>query len=391
MNILFAADISFSRIAYSGTTAAHEAMRAPAALFTRADFSILNLENVFGNATEETPIIKDGPNLISSTDFAEYIHALRPTVIGLANNHTKDYGARPFLATKALLERNGYVCIGAGKDLDEAYRPAVLEKDGVQAAILAVCENEFGGASAHDAGTAVLRLGRVTDFITKARRAGQSPIVYFHGGHETYPFPSPARVELFRHFVDIGAAAVICAHTHCPQGYEIYRGAPIVYSMGNFFFPIGGSDWGMRDRSWFYGYMSELEFRDGKCVLSIHPYRFDDHAVTLLSGEEKIQFNAYMSFINAPISDEKQLASLFDSWCLIPSRYGYYRSLSEFDMSWLSESNAKAAVKLKNVLGCEAHNELVKNMLAMICEERVEAARDGVAQLQALQQMEIPL
>ena len=40
------------------------------------------------------------------------------------------------------------------------------------------------------------------------------------------------KTELYRHFIDIGAAAVIAMHTHCPQGYEIYNGAPIVYSKG---------------------------------------------------------------------------------------------------------------------------------------------------------------
>ncbi|MBQ9784467.1 MAG: CapA family protein [Clostridia bacterium] len=392
MKILFAADLSFSRISYPGDAAARAAMREPAALFASADFSILNLENIFGVAEDEEPIVKNGPNLISSPDFAEYIRVLNPTAVGLANNHTKDFGERPMLATKALLEREGYACIGAGRNLDEAYRPALFEKDGVTVAVLAVCENEFGGATDKDSGTAVYRLGRVSRFIADAKEAGQYPIVYFHAGHETYPFPSPARAELFRHFVDMGAVAVICSHTHCPQGYETYRGAPIVYNMGNFFFPMGGNgfSWGERDRAWFYGYMSELALCDGACSLTVHPYRFDDDGITMLTGEEKAKFDAYMDYINAPIADDARLSALFDSWCLIPSRFGYYRSLSTFDMEWLADGNRRTVTDLKNVFGCEAHNELVKNMLAMIYDERVEAARDGVDVILKLQNMELP-
>lgn len=70
-------------------------------------------------------------------------------------------------------------------------------------------------------------------------------------------------MELYRHFIDLGAEAVIAMHTHCPQGYEFYNGKPIVYSMGNFFFPHKKD----KEKSWYHGYMSELDIsRDGILV-----------------------------------------------------------------------------------------------------------------------------
>ena len=39
-----------------------------------------------------------------------------------------------------------------------------------------------------------------------------------------------------REYIDAGADAVIGGHTHCLQGMEFYKGAPIVYSVGNFWF-----------------------------------------------------------------------------------------------------------------------------------------------------------
>ena len=41
-------------------------------------------------------------------------------------------------------------------------------------------------------------------------------------------------------------------------------------------------------------------------------------------------------------------------------------------------------------MGCEAHAELVKNLLYMLYEERVEAARPGVKRIEMLQHMQIP-
>lgn len=389
MKIIFAADMSFNYLPkFPGVEAANACMKEAGALMASADFSMLNLENIFGVAENNIPLTKNGPNLISSPDFAAYVHALHPTVVGLANNHTKDYGEGPMTFTKELLEKDGYVCIGAGKNLEDAYRPAILEKDGTRVAIVAVCENEFGTADEQTSGTAGYRLSMVSHLIADAKNNGALPIIYFHGGHETYPYPSPARQELYRHFVELGAAAVICMHTHCPQGYEIYQGAPIVYSMGNLFFPNFP---GMSETSsWYYGYMSELVIENGNVSLLTHPYRFDTNAIYLLKGTEKDAFDAYMAYINKPIASAQALRDLFDSWCLVPSRFGYYQSLTSFDMELLADGNDKKITALKNVFGCEAHNELVKNMLFMIYENRVEAARAGVEKILTLQKMQIP-
>ena len=76
-------------------------------------------------------------------------------------------------------------------------------------------------------------------------------------------FPSPAKTELYRHFVDLGARAVIAMHTHCPQGYEIYNGCPIIYSMGNFFFPLTRN----RISTWDIGYMTMLDITKEKYLI----------------------------------------------------------------------------------------------------------------------------
>jgi poly-gamma-glutamate capsule biosynthesis protein CapA/YwtB (metallophosphatase superfamily) len=61
---------------------------------------------------------------------------------------------------------------------------------------------------------------------------------FFHWGWENEPGPSARQRELARALIDAGADAVIGSHPHVTQGVEMYRGRPIVYSLGNFVFDL---------------------------------------------------------------------------------------------------------------------------------------------------------
>ena len=385
MKIAFAADMSFSKFdTFPGEDAAGVAMAEPAAVLAKADFSIVNLENIIGDENAYKPIIKSGPNLISTEEFFTFIDALSPSAVGLANNHTFDYGKGALDNTLRLLDEHGYPHCGAGETVADAYRPVVFEKDGVRVAIFAVCENEFGTAGVESAGSAGYDLARVTVAIRGARADGCLPIVYFHGGNERYAVPSPGKVSLYRHFIDLGAAAVIAMHTHCPQGYEFYRGAPIVYSMGNFFFP---AKWDM-PKSWDYGYITELDIRADGIALSIVPYTFCFDGVRLLEGEEKAQFMRYMDFLNGIVADEKLVREYFDSWCVISGIGCYMEGLERVDDA--STVTQAELVRTKNLFSCEAHNELMTNTFKLLYEGRLESAGKYIAAIEALQEMCVP-
>lgn len=382
MKIVFGADISFNYIEQLGSTSEpFSAMQEASDVFLQADFSVANLENIFGERRDEDAILKSGPNLISGDEYIAYIDALSPTIVALANNHSGDYGDYALNHTIDLLKEGGYTVIGAGKNLDEAYKCAYLEKD-TKVAILAVCENEFGIATKYNAGTAGYNLTRVTKTIQKNKALGYDTVVYFHGGNETNPFPSPGKVELYRHFIDLGAIAVIGMHTHCPQGYEIYEGKPIVYSMGNFFFPATPN----RYKSWWYGYISQLDITKSGIKLSTVPYKFDNTSITLLKGDELEKFEKYVKHLNAPLSDEDQLQDLFDSWCLTQA---YFKNLSFYKDDLFQDGKVDEVKHLKNLFGCEAHNELLTNTTYMIYKQRVQMAQKNVDNVKKLQNMEI--
>jgi poly-gamma-glutamate synthesis protein (capsule biosynthesis protein) len=59
-------------------------------------------------------------------------------------------------------------------------------------------------------------------------------IPFFHWGKEGSYEVRDYQVQLAHLCVDHGARAVLGAHPHRLQGVEVYRGAPIFYSLGNF-------------------------------------------------------------------------------------------------------------------------------------------------------------
>lgn len=381
MKILFGADMSFNYMpCFPGNENVHKAMKDTADKIKTADFSIVNLENIYGNKEDYVPIPKCGPNLISQDEYVEYIKALNPSVVGLANNHTGDFGEEAVLHTFDVLNKEGYPFIGAGANIYEAYKPYICSKDGVEVGIIAVCENEFGGAKENKAGSAGYNFTLLSKGIKDLLAKGIYPVIYFHGGNETNPFPSPGKKELYRHFVDMGAKAVVAMHTHCPQGYEIYDGCPIVYSMGNFFFPaVREGD----QSTWFCGYMTEINFEKEKTELKIYPYKFDFDGIYFLSGDSLDKFNKYIDQLSEVIADDRKLALYFDAWC---ARYGY--DYAKYHMRFSEEmlkDNSQMSAGPRNLYTCEAHNELLKNFLILCYENRVEEAKVLLTEIEELQ------
>src|SRR5437763_386047 len=58
-------------------------------------------------------------------------------VVSVASNHAMDWGEDALLDTISALEERGIQPIGAGRNLNEARQPAIVERNGVKVAILA--------------------------------------------------------------------------------------------------------------------------------------------------------------------------------------------------------------------------------------------------------------
>jgi len=156
----------------------------------------------------------------------------------LANNHMSDFGNIALLGTISNLNSAGILTAGAGIDADIASLPVLVERNGISVAVFSFTNlgHRDAYAAANSPGVARASLDAMRRSIEQFRRFTGFAVVNIHWGDEYTNYPSDEQVELGRALIDAGADAVIGHHSHVYQGVEVYRGKPIVYSLGNFLF-----------------------------------------------------------------------------------------------------------------------------------------------------------
>lgn len=160
--------------------------------------------------------------------------------VGLANNHTGDYGPQAFGEMLTLLDKAGIGYFGGGADLARAHTPLIIERKGLRIALLAYDEffpRSFE-ADADKPGVAWSEDEQVRLDIGLARTQYHADLVipFMHWGWEHESSASARQRQLARVMIDAGADAVVGGHPHVTQDVEQYRGKPIIYSLGNFVF-----------------------------------------------------------------------------------------------------------------------------------------------------------
>ena len=200
----------------------------------RADLSVANLEAPV--RTDASPMPKSGPTMEQSPTAPRMLGRAGFDAVTLANNHVVDYGEEGLAATTAACREAGLETVGAGEDREAALCPLVRSVGGTEVAVFSVCEREFGAAERDRPGTAWQSHPDVDDRISAAADRYDAVVVVSHGGIEEVPVPPPERRDRFHEFVDLGADAVVGHHPHVAQGWEVYEGRPMFYSLGNFYF-----------------------------------------------------------------------------------------------------------------------------------------------------------
>jgi len=190
--------------------------------FEKADISVVNLECPL--IQKEAPIEKCGPNLGAPVDCANGLKAMGIDVVGLANNHIMDHGPQGLWITIKALGEHGIAHVGAGENVDKARKILVREVHGIRIGIFAVAEHEFGIATKNAPGANPLDVIDFVRNINEHRSEFDKLIVLVHGGNEHYQYPRPGLMDICRFYVEQGASAVICQHSHCVGCMETYQG-----------------------------------------------------------------------------------------------------------------------------------------------------------------------
>jgi poly-gamma-glutamate capsule biosynthesis protein CapA/YwtB (metallophosphatase superfamily) len=253
-----------------GDVQVHSRRADPTTAFHRMRDTLTRADLVYANV--EGLLVPSVGTKIDIPDKPEWTHpgpggakALKPnniTVVGVANNVAS--GRQNILKSLAVLDAHGIAHVGAGKNVDEAHVPAIVERKGVKIGFLQYTARWYRDAdmiaTATEPGVARLSsrdgvtidpgdLARVKADIAALRpkvdivvvshhnRDGSTP-VQFDGKQGTFASKDRTRNEAyqqtFAHMaLDAGADLVFGHGTHTVQGVEVYKGKPILYAIGH--------------------------------------------------------------------------------------------------------------------------------------------------------------
>jgi len=204
-------------------------------LLAEGDLNIANLE---------TPITLRGEKQDKRFTFrmrpesAKAIAAAKILIVSQANNHAIDFGVSGLADTLKALDAAGIAHAGAGMSLAEARKPAIATVNGVKVGLLSYSltfPTSFYATKDHG-GTAHGEAAWIAADVKALRPQVDVLLVAFHWSAELLETPKDYQRDLGHLAIDSGADAVLGTHPHILQGIELYRGKPILYSLGNYAF-----------------------------------------------------------------------------------------------------------------------------------------------------------
>lgn len=184
-------------------------------------------------------------------------------VVTLANNHLTDCGRAGVLETLDALSAARVSALGAGVNERAAHAPVIVQAGRLRIGLLAYYWNRRTAATADQPGSAMDPPEALEADIRSLRDRVDRIVVTFHWGVPYEREPSPQNKAKAHFTIDLGADAVIGHHPHIVQPFEIYRGYPIFYSVGNFAFGSGNSR--------AEGLLIGLRFEETSTIVNVYP------------------------------------------------------------------------------------------------------------------------
>lgn len=259
VELLILGDIQVHSRRADPTTAFHrmrETLRA-------ADLVYANLEGLLVKSVGTTIDIPDKPEWTHpGPDGVKALKAANVAVVGIANNVAS--GRANILKSLGVLDANGILHAGAGKNIDAAHTPAIVVRKGIRIGFLQYTARWYQDkdmiATATEAGVARIKsldgltidsgdLERLRSDVKKLRPQVDIVVVSHHNRDGSTPVQfgdvkgtsagrdrtkTEAYQKQFAHVaLDAGADMVFGHGTHTVQGVELYAGKPILYAIGH--------------------------------------------------------------------------------------------------------------------------------------------------------------
>jgi poly-gamma-glutamate capsule biosynthesis protein CapA/YwtB (metallophosphatase superfamily) len=193
-----------------------------------ADLFVLNLECCISERGSPWPDPRKPFFFRAPPAATEVLTRLGVDCVTLANNHALDFGPEALLDTLEHLSSAGIASVGAGPNVEEARRPAILEGDGFRLAVLGCSDHPPEFAAAADAPGIAYGLDWVRTAI--AGLDADAVLVTPHWGPNMAAAPVP-QVRRAAAALHAAGATLIAGHSaHVFHGIE----AGTLYDLGDF-------------------------------------------------------------------------------------------------------------------------------------------------------------
>lgn len=264
-----------------------------------ADVMMLNNEFSYSNRGIKTKnksfTFRANPNRV------KILKQMGVDIVSLANNHALDYGPDALTDTFQTLDKAGIDYIGAGNNITRAKAPVYLNLGDKKIAYVAASRVVFST----DWYATDTKLGMIGTYdpqlyiksIKKAAANSDFVVAFLHWGVERNSYPESYQRSLARQYIDAGADLVVGCHPHVLQGFEFYKGKPIAYSLGNFWFGSSNQDSGLLKL-----YLNE----NNSIKLQILPAKAEDtYTYLLLDTTKKKQYYNNMEKLSYGVTIDK--------------------------------------------------------------------------------------
>jgi len=264
----------------------------------RADARIVNLET---SVTRSEDYEAKGINYRMSPENAPCLVAAHVDCCVLANNHVLDWGRAGLEETLATLGANKLKSVGAGRNLEEAAAPAILDVAGKGRILVFGFGSATSGiprdwrATDRQSGVNLLAdlsdrtVADIAERVRRVKRPGDVVVASIHWGGN-WGYEISREESRFAHgLIDQAAVDIVHGHSsHHAKAIEVYRSKPILYGCGDFL-----NDYeGIRGHEEFRDdlallYVVTLKMSTGELVrLEATPFRIRKFRLERASGED---------------------------------------------------------------------------------------------------------
>jgi poly-gamma-glutamate synthesis protein (capsule biosynthesis protein) len=273
MQVLFAGDVMLGRLVNQVLANAQftYVWGDTIDIIKKADFSLINLECPISSKGKKWNKTFKVFHFRANLDAIQALNCASIDYVSLANNHILDYDVEALLDTLDILDKNNISYSGAGRNLKEAMKPAIIErqlkptnnnscynvynkevnnidnKNTIRIGLISLTDNEPEWEAKDDlAGINYIPTtlasdryyNRLQNEIENAKKQSDLVIVSSHIGPHFRETPSTKYVNFAHKIIDFGADIYWGHSNHMPQGIELYKHNNntkiILYDCGDF-------------------------------------------------------------------------------------------------------------------------------------------------------------